>query len=98
MSARLEFKFSAQPRQFEQWAANVQKDFARASTAAVTDAGNIALKDGRADIAAAGFPNKWQSGLRLTVFPKGHDAIDAAAVITHRIGLAGVFQEGAFVA
>lgn len=86
-----------QPGQFAAFTDGVRKDIATAATAAVTEAGNIALRDGKADIAAAGFSRKWQSALHLDIFPKGQIAIDPAAVIRLKIPYGGVFEDGAVI-
>lgn len=90
--------FTAPAGQINQWAAAAQAAVAKAATAAVTDAGNIALREARADMAAAGFSRKWQSALKLDVFPKGRDSLDAAAVLRSKISYAGIFEEGGQIA
>lgn len=93
----LSFQITAPPDQAGKWASALKSDLARAASAAVREAGETALKDGRADIAAAGLSRKWQSALRLDVFPQGQDSINAAAVIRHKIPYAGVFEDGAVI-
>jgi hypothetical protein len=43
----------------------IQRPIAKAATAAVREAGEIAKRDGRASVAAAGFSRKWQNALRV---------------------------------
>jgi hypothetical protein len=75
----------------------LQRPVAEAATAAVRDAGNAAVKDGRAGIARAGFSQKWQNALRSDVYPKNRVSMRPAAHIRHKIPYAGVFEEGATI-
>jgi hypothetical protein len=45
----------------------IQRPIAKAATAAIREAGEIAKRDGRASIAAAGFSRKWQNALRVNI-------------------------------
>jgi hypothetical protein len=45
----------------------MRRPIARAATAAIREAGEIAKRDGRASIAAAGFSRKWQDALRVNI-------------------------------
>lgn len=67
-----------------------------AEEGAVQDAGNAAVKEGRANIAAAGFSSRWQSGL-VQKFYANKDKGNPAVLIFHRIGFAGVFEHGATI-
>lgn len=77
--------------------AALKDPIAAAGTAAITEAGDIIKKEGRADIGGAGFSRKWQNALRVNIYPKRQVSIDAAALIYHKIQYAGVFEEGALV-
>jgi len=67
---------------------------ARAATAAMHEAA-VRLKSGaRAEIAKAGFSQRWQNTLRVEVYPKGRPSINAAAFLWHKIGYAGIFETG----
>lgn len=68
-----------------------------AAIGALGDAAKLAVRDGRANIRAAGrFHGPWISGLRHRVY-KNH-GLDAAALIYHRMGgAAGIFEEGGFI-
>ena len=49
----------------------------------------------RADIALAGFSTKWQNTFQADVFPKGNTpSANAAAFFHHKIGYAGIFEDG----
>ena len=75
----------------------LQRPIARAATAAVREAGEIAKRTGRASIAAAGFSRKWQNALRVNVYPPQGDSLRPAAFLFHKIRYAGVFEEGAVI-
>jgi hypothetical protein len=70
---------------------------AKAATAAIREAGEIAKRDGRASIAAAGFSRKWQNALRVNFYPPQGDSMRPAAFIFHKIRYAGVFEEGVVI-
>jgi hypothetical protein len=74
-----------------------EKPIARAATAAVREAAELAKAGGRASIAAAGFSSKWQNALRAKVYPPGRDSVRAAALIYHKVPYAQVFEEGAVI-
>lgn len=71
---------------------------ARAATAAIRDAGEIAKRNGRSSIAAAGFSRKWQNALRVNIYPTQGESLRPAAFIFQKIRYAGVFEEGAVIA
>lgn len=52
---------------------------------------------GRSSIASAGFSRRWQNALRVDRYPKAGISMRAAVHIYHRIGYAGVFEEGAVI-
>jgi hypothetical protein len=74
-----------------------EKSMARAATAAIRGAGELAKSGGRASIAAAGFSAKWQNALRVTYYPKSGDSLTPAAFVYHKIDYANVFEEGAVI-
>jgi hypothetical protein len=74
-----------------------EKPIARAATAAVREAAELAKARGRANIAAAGFSRKWQNALRSKVYPPNRDSTRAAALVYHKIQYAHVFEEGAII-
>jgi Family of unknown function (DUF6441) len=75
----------------------IQRPIAKAATAAIREAGEIAKRDGRASIAASGFSRKWQNALRVNIYPPQGDSLRPAAFIYHKIRYAGVFEEGAII-
>ena len=46
-----------------------ERPIARAATAAVREAAELAKRGGRASIAGAGFSRKWQNALQAKVYP-----------------------------
>lgn len=92
MSARL--VFAAVRGQFAQAMERDRQAIAAAGTSAIKDAAAQAKREGRASIAEAGFSRKWQNALRVDVFPKRGDSIDAAAFVHHNIAYAGIFERG----
>jgi hypothetical protein len=74
-----------------------EKPIAKAVTAAVREAAELAKAGGRANIAAAGFGRKWQNALRAKVYPPNRDSMRTAALIYHKVPYAQVFEEGAVI-
>lgn len=75
----------------------MQRPIAKAATAAVREAGDIAKRNGRASIAAGGLSRRWQNALRVNVYPKQGDSLRPAAFVYHKISYARVFEEGAVI-
>ena len=87
--------FSADEALLEKFLEKMEKKINAARAAAVKDAADEIVREGRANIAGAGFSNRWQQGLQSRFFPnKGGDP---AALIFHRIGFASVFEHGATI-
>jgi hypothetical protein len=74
-----------------------EKPIAKAATAAVREAAEMAKSQGRASIAGAGFSRKWQNALQSKIYPPNRDSMRAAAVIYHKVPYAEVFEEGAVI-
>jgi hypothetical protein len=72
---------------------------AEAASAAIASAAETIKAEARADIGRAGFSKRWQNTLRVDVHPKGRvrKSVNAAAHIYHKIGYAGVFEDGATI-
>jgi hypothetical protein len=68
---------------------------AHASTDAMDEVVIIVKREGRADIAQAGFSKRWQNALRVTRYPRKGISPESAAFIHHKIQYAGIFDEGA---
>ena len=92
----LRFKFEPSTPGFLEEVRRLNRPVAEAATKAMREAGEIAKKEGRATIAAAGFSKRWQNTLRVDVFPSGKKiSVNPAANVYHKIPYAGVFEEGA---
>jgi hypothetical protein len=78
-------------------ARELQKPIAKAATAAMRDAAEVAKRAGRSSIASAGFSRKWQNALRVNIYPAQGNSMRPAAFIFHKIRYAGVFEEGAVI-
>jgi hypothetical protein len=88
--------FSAQEAVFDRLMKEIAKNIDEAKAGAVQDVAKLAVKEGRANIASAGFPARWQAALRSRFYPnKGGDP---AALIFNTIPFAGVFERGATIA
>jgi Family of unknown function (DUF6441) len=79
-----------------------QRSVATAAVAALRETAANAVQEGRSNIAGAGnFGPKWQQGLQyrtVDAVDAGEASLQARAVIFHKIGYAGVFEEGATIA
>lgn len=68
------------------------KDVADAAVAALNEAAEDSVIEGRRDIAGAGrFGSKWQQGLKFLMKDEG---LQSKVRIFHKIGLSGVFEHG----
>jgi len=84
----VKFAFSAQ----ETILGELLEEIEQAQSGAVRDAAALAVKEGRANIASAGFSSRWQKALTSRFYP--NEGVDPAALIFHRIPFAGVFERG----
>lgn len=92
----LSFKISGAKDDFTLASTQIGKRIAVAATLAVRDAAELAKREGRINIASAGFGPKWQNALQDRFYPSGNkSSIDAAAIIYHKIPYSGVFETGA---
>lgn len=91
------FRYEKKDGEFALAMAAKKDPIAFAGTAAITEAGDIVKREGRQDIAAAGFSKRWQNALRVNVYPRRKLSMSAAALIFHNIRYAGVFEEGATI-
>lgn len=74
------------------------RPMATAGKNAVQEMAETIKKEGRADIAAAGFSQRWQNTFRVDVYPTGKQvSINSAALIYHKIPYADVFETGATI-
>lgn len=78
-----------------------EQPLATAAVAALRQTAANAVKEGRSNIAGSGrFKGGWVSGLKFRMqgaTKGGKPSLQAKAIIFHKIGLAGVFEEGATI-
>ncbi|RWD05501.1 MAG: hypothetical protein EOS57_25670 [Mesorhizobium sp.] len=91
------FRYQKKDGEFAAALAAMKDPIAFAGTAAISEAGDIVKRQGRQDIAAAGFSRRWQNALRVNIYPRRKQSMNAAALIYHNIQYAGVFEEGATI-
>lgn len=80
--------------QFDKAMEDATGDVKKASMGAANKAADIMKRDGRSDIAAAGFGPKWQNALRVVVYPKNAESIQPTIQTYHKIGYSEIFEEG----
>lgn len=68
---------------------------AKAATGAIKDGAAQAKTRGRAAIGSGGFGRRWQNALRVEVYPRSGQSVNAAMYIHHNIPYSSVFQTGA---
>jgi hypothetical protein len=96
----LAFKFVFDRDGFDKAFAEMQKPIQAAAEAAVEDAAELAVAEGRRDIAAGGrFGTRWQQGLKFKTYDKDpkNPNVNAVALVYHERPMAGVFQHGATI-
>jgi hypothetical protein len=94
----MRFTYESAADEFAKQAEAIRDPIAKATTLAIREAAQIIRTKGRSDIAAAGFPKRWQVGLRVDTKPEGRKySIDAEANVYHRIPYADVFERGATI-
>ena len=84
--------FSARDSVLDELLKDIERQIAEAREGAVQDAAKMAVDEGRANIASAGFSSRWQKALTSRFYP--NEGEDPAALIYHRIPFAGVFERG----
>ena len=95
MTAR--FRYRYEPGTFEAAFRAPYAGMAAAAQGAIAAAGNIVKAEARADIAAAGLGAGFVKALRVDIYPKGRNSLNATAHVYHKIPYAGVFEEGATI-
>jgi Family of unknown function (DUF6441) len=85
--------FSADEAAFERVLEEIARRVEEAKIGAVQEAAELAVNEGRANIAGAGFSGRWQAGLQSRfLLTKGGDP---AALVFHSMPFVGVFERGA---
>ncbi|RWE11570.1 MAG: hypothetical protein EOS61_15685 [Mesorhizobium sp.] len=95
MAAR--FRYSYGKGDFAKAITSIADPIAAAGTGAMKDLADIAKRDGRQNMAAAGFSKRFQNAFRSIVYPRGRNSINAAAVLYSKIRYSNVFETGANV-
>ena len=95
MTARIRYRH--EPGSFEAAFRVPYADMAAAAQGAIAAAGEIVKSKGRSDIAAAGLGNGFVKALRVDIYPRRGDSLNATAHIYHKIPYAGVFEQGAAI-
>lgn len=88
--------FSAQEGALDQLLEDIEKQIYEAKAGAVQDAAALAIAEGRANVAGAGFPARWQEAVRSRFYPNKQSG-DPAAIVFDVIPFAGVFETGATI-
>src|SRR6185436_14550248 len=88
----MNFAFSVGETAIAQFLDEIEREINEAKSGAVQDAAHQAVKEGRANIASAGFTSRWQQALTSRFY--ANEGKDPAALIFHRIPFAGVFERG----
>jgi hypothetical protein len=85
--------FSQQESAVARLIEDIENQIDEAKAGAVQDVAELAVIQGRANIAAAGFPAQWQKALTSKFFP--NEGGDPAALIFDTSPFVGVFERGA---
>jgi len=81
-------------RELDKRIREMQQPIAIAATAAVREAGEIAVAEGRRQIAAQGFSRRWQVGFVSTAYPKRRASLRPMVIVRHKNPIMGLFEEG----
>lgn len=93
--SKLEIYIAQATGSFPEYMERRHKAVVAAATRTMDDVKDRVLKDGRASIAAAGFPVGVQKALRGERFPRGaKESINASVYIWHRSSYSGIFETG----
>lgn len=95
MTARIRYRY--EQGSFEEAFRAPYAPMAEAAQSAIAAAGAIVKARGRAGISAAGLGNGFVKALRVDIYPKRGNSLNATAHVYHKIPYAGVFEEGATI-
>ncbi|TSE07583.1 hypothetical protein C1D09_018805 [Mesorhizobium intechi] len=73
---------------------SIKDPIAAAGTGAIRELADIVKREGRADMASAGFSKRFQNTFRGEVYPSNRDSIDAAAVLYSKVRYSNIFETG----
>jgi hypothetical protein len=88
--------FAAQDAAWKDWIEEVERQIEAAEAGAVQDVAKIAVKEGRANIAGAGFSTRWSAALKSKFYANKNTG-NPEALIFHSISFAEVFERGATI-
>lgn len=90
----MKIKFTFDARNIVEQMRELQRPVAEGAYAALKEAAEVSVAEGRRNIAGAGrFTNRWLTGLVYRLSPS-KPSLRARATIFHTLGLAGTFQTG----
>ena len=93
--AGLQFAYKYVKDEFKKTLKAIEQPMAKASVAAMNEAGRLVQEEARAQIGGAGLSGRWQRGFRFEVLPKqSTPVIDSSVHFFHSIGYFNVFEEG----
>lgn len=92
--------YTALNGQYQTFVDDLNKRLATAATDTMKETAEIIKREGRSNIAGAGFSKKWQNALRVNVYPDRGRTVSthAAALAYHKIPYAGIFESGGVIA
>ncbi|ESY72318.1 hypothetical protein X740_33425 [Mesorhizobium sp. LNHC221B00] len=94
MVSSLKIFAQAASGQFDAAMAESTKELSAASMATARKGADIAKREGRANIAAAGFSQKWQNTLTTIVYPDKGVSTQPSILLYSKIGYSNIFEDG----
>jgi hypothetical protein len=95
-ASEMKIRFSSRVLGVEEATEEIARKIYEAKAGAVQDVADLAVKEGRANIAAAGFSGKRQAQLDSIFYPNKSDG-NPAAVVSMKWRLASIFERGATI-
>lgn len=92
MAARL--RYSYDKGAFAKGMASMADPMAAAGTGAMKELADIVKREGRQNMASAGFSKKFQNTFRGQIYPTKGNSIDAAAVLYSKVRYSNIFETG----
>jgi hypothetical protein len=94
MTSSLKVFVEAAAGQFDKAMAEATKDLSVGAMKAANIAADMAKREGRANIAAAGFSQKWQNTLTTIVYPQKTLSPQPSVLLYSKIKYSNIFEEG----
>ncbi|AZO54901.1 hypothetical protein EJ077_16690 [Mesorhizobium sp. M8A.F.Ca.ET.057.01.1.1] len=92
MTAR--FRYSYGKGEFASAMASIKNPIAAAGTGAMKELADMVKREGRQNMASAGFSNRFQNTFRGQIYPTDRNSIDAAAVLYSKVRYSNIFETG----